>query len=58
MIVLPPGIIRQQEAKRLAGKHLFVNRRDLVRERLDQRGVDGQEGIEEVRQPDAVGLGN
>ena len=52
------GIVGQQEPERLAGKHLLVDRRDLVRERFDQRGVDGQQRIEEVGQPDAVGFGN
>lgn len=51
-------IIRQQKAKWLPGEHLLVDRRDLVRKRLDQGGMDGQERIEEVGQPDAVGLGD
>ena len=52
-----PGIVRQQEPERLPGKHLAVNGGDLVRQRLDERRVDGKQRIEEVGQPDAVGFG-
>jgi len=41
----------------LLAQHLAVDGGDLVGEWLDQRGVDGQQGVEEVRQGDAVGLG-
>ena len=30
----------------------------LVRQRLDQRGVDGEHGVEEVREPNALRLGH
>ncbi len=52
------GIVRQKKAERLAGQHLFIDGRDLVRERLDQGGVDRQERVEEVGQTDAMGLGD
>ena len=52
------GVVGQQEAQRLAGQHRLVDRRDLVRQRLDQRGVDGEQRVEEVGQADAVGLGD
>ncbi len=52
------GVVGQQEAQRLAGQHLAVDAGDLVGQRLDQRGVDGQHRIEEVGQVDAVGLGH
>ena len=59
MIVLPaPGIVGQQVAERLAGQHFAVDGRNLVRQRLDHRSVDGQQRIEEVGQPDSLGLGN
>ena len=51
------GIVGEQEAQRLARQHLAVDRRDLVRQRLDLRGADGQIGVEQVREADAVGLG-
>ena len=52
------GVVGQQEAQRLARQHRLVDRRDLVRQRLDQRGVDGQHRIEQVGQADALGLGD
>ncbi len=59
MIVLPaPGVIGQQEPERLPRQHFLVDGGDLVGQRLDQRGVDGQEGVEEVGEPDPVGLGD
>ena len=51
------GIVGQQEPERLPGEHLAVDGGDLVRQRLDQRRVDGQQRVEEVGQPDAVGFG-
>ena len=50
------GVVRQHVAQRLTGQHFLVHRRDLVRQRLDGRGVHGQIGVEEVREVDAVGL--
>ncbi len=52
------GIVREQETQRLARQHRFVDRSDLVRQRLDHGRVDGQHGIEQMREPDAVGLGD
>ena len=52
------GVVGQQEAQRLARQHALVDGRDLVRQRLDHRGVDGQHWIEQVCQADALGLGN
>ena len=51
------GIVGEQEAQRLARQHLAVDGGDLVRQRLDQRGRQRQVGIEQVGQPDALGLG-
>ena len=50
------GVVRQHVAQRLTGQHFLVHRRDLVRQRLDGRGVHGQIGVEEVSEVDAVGL--
>ena len=47
------GIVGEQEAQRLARQHLAVDGRDLVRQRLDLRGADGEVGIEQVGKPDA-----
>ena len=52
------GVVGQQEAQRLARQHLAVDGGDLVRQRLDERGVDGEERVEEVGQADALRLGD
>ena len=52
------GVVGQQEAQRLARQHRLVDGRDLVRQRLDDRGVDGQHRVEEVGQADALRLGD
>ncbi len=51
------GIVGEQEAQRLARQHLAVDRGDLVRQRLDQRGRQRQVGIEQIGEPDALRLG-
>ena len=51
-------VVRQQEAKRLPRQHGLVHRGDLVRQRLDHRGVHGEHGVEEMREADALGLGD
>ena len=44
MMVLPDaGVVGQQVAEGLAGQHLAVDGRYLVRQRLDHRSVDGQQ---------------
>ena len=48
------GIVRQQKAQRLARQHGFVDRRDLVRERINDRGMHGQHRIEQVGEADAL----
>ncbi len=50
------GIVGEQEAQRLARQHLAVDGGDLVRQRLDLRRADGEVGVEQVGEPDAVGL--
>ena len=52
------GVVGQQEAQRLARQHRLVDGRDLVRQRLDVGGVDGQHRVEEVGQADALRLGD
>ena len=51
-------IICKKKSQRLPWQHGLVNRCDLVRQRVNQRGVDGQNRIEKVRQADAVRFGN
>ena len=53
-----PRVIRQEKAQGLAGQHLFVNRGDLVRKRINHRGVHGKVGVKEISQANALGLGN
>ena len=51
-------IIGEQEPQRLARQHRLVDGGDLVRERIDQRCVHGEHGVEQVREADPVGLGD
>ena len=51
-------VVGEQEAQRLARQHRLVDGRDLVRQRLDERGVDREHRVEEVREADAVRLGD
>ena len=51
-----PGVVGQDEAERLAGKHRLVDGGDLVRQRLDVRGVDRHHRVEQEREVDALGL--
>ena len=53
-----PRIVGEQEAQRLARQHLAVDGGDLVGQRIDAAGVDGEIGVEVVRKRDAVRLGD
>ena len=50
-------IVGEQEAQRLAREHLAIDRRDLMRQCLDLRCGDGDVGVEEIGEADAVRLG-
>jgi len=50
------GVIGQKEPERLPGEHLLVDGGDLVGKRIDQRRMNGQEGIEEMGELDAMGF--
>ena len=50
------GVVGEQEVQRLAAEHLFVDRRDLMRQRHDVGGADGEQRIEEVGELDAARL--
>ncbi len=52
------GVVRQQEAQWLARQHRLVDGGDLVRQGLDHGRVDREHRVEQVRQADAVGLGD
>jgi hypothetical protein len=52
------GIVGEQEAQRLARQHRLVDSGDLVRQGLDNGGVNRQHRVEQIRQPDAVSLGD
>ena len=52
------GVVGQQEAEGLAGEHGFVDGGDLVGEGIDEGGVDGEDGVEEVGEADALGFGD
>ena len=42
------GVVGQHETQRLARQHGLVDRRDLVRQWLDQRGVNREDWIEKM----------
>ena len=50
------GIVGQHKAQRLARQHGFVNGGNLVRQGFDVGGVYRHQGVEQVRQANAVGL--
>ena len=52
------GVVGEEEAQRRTGQHGLVDGGDLVGERLHVGGVDGQQGVEEMGEADALGLGN
>jgi hypothetical protein len=59
MMVLPaPGSSASKEAQRLARQHRLIDGGDLMRQRIDDRGMDGQHRVEQVRQTDALRLGH
>ena len=58
MVLPAPGIVGEQEAQRLARQHRLVDSRDLVRQRLDDRGVDRQHRVEQMREANALRLGD
>lgn len=49
-------VICEQEAQWLPWQHLLVDRRDLVRQRVDDRGVHREDRIEQMREADAMRL--
>ena len=51
-------IVGEEEAQGRAGQHGLVDGGDLVGKGLDVGGVDGQQGVEEVGEADALGLGD
>jgi hypothetical protein len=51
-------IVGQQETQGLARQHLLVDGGNLVRQGHHQRGMNGEHRIEEVREADAVRLGD
>ena len=58
-MVLPAArVVSEQEAQRLARQHGLVDGRDLVRQRVDDGGMDRQHRVEEVRQAYALCLGD
>ena len=51
-------VVGEQEAQGLPGQHGFVDRGDLVRQRLDHRRVHGEHGIEEMGEADPLRFGD
>jgi hypothetical protein len=52
------GVVGQEKAEWLPGEHLTVDSSDLVGKRVDQRGVDCEDRVEQVSEADAPGLGD
>ncbi len=51
-------VIGKKEPQWLARQHLTIYGRDLVRERIDKRSVNRQKRVEEIRESNAIGLGD
>ena len=51
-------VVGEQEADGLPGQHGFVDRGDLMRQRLDDRRVHGEHGVEEMGEADPLRLGD
>lgn len=51
-------IVGEEESQRLLRQHGFVDRRDLVRQRVHERCMHGEHRIEQMRQVDTVCLGD
>ena len=50
------GVVGEQKAQRLAREHFTVDGNDLVGERVNDRRMDSKNGVEQVREVDAVGF--
>ena len=51
-------VVGQQETQRLARQHGFVDRRNLVRQRLDEGRVHGEHRVKQMRQADTMRFGH
>ena len=51
-------VVGEQEAQGLPRQHRFVDRGDLMRQRLDDRRVHGEHGVEEMGEADPLRLGD
>ena len=49
-------VIGEKKPKGLTGQHGFVDRSDLMGQRLDDRGVHGEHRVEEMRKADSLRL--
>ena len=51
-------VISKQETQRLAREHRLVNSGNLMGKRVNERGMNRQHRVEEMGEPDTVGLGD
>ena len=59
MMVLPaPGSSASRKRSGWRGQHVLVDGGDLVRQRIDDGGVDRQHRVEQMGQPDALRFGH
>jgi hypothetical protein len=56
MIVLPAPGSSANKKRRLSRQHCFVNRSDLMGERIDKRRVDSKYRIKKMGEPNALRL--
>src|SRR5207249_6810856 len=51
-------IICQKKSQWLTRQHRLIHRRNLVRERIDQRSVNGENRIKQMREANSMRLGH
>ena len=51
-------VVGEEEAQRLTRQHRLVDGGDLMRQRVDDRRVNRQQRVEQVREADALGFGH
>lgn len=51
-------IVREKKPQRLTRQHRFVDGCDLMRQRINKRGMHGKHRIKEMSKADSMGFGN
>ena len=58
MVFPAPGVVGEQEPQRLPRQHRLVDSGNLVGQRFDERSVDRQDRVKQVREPNPLCLGD